>query len=839
MSATGGCFHCGKPIPADFDSRMSVAGREARFCSTDCERVARLIDERGLTGFYLYRDGPTATASMRDTEAGRWAGYDREALQREFVSRQKDGSRRADLLIQGVRCAACSWLIESALGHIPGVRYVSVDPLTTRASLAWDPKQVALSELLAQLARLGYTPYPYTEDATDRAAVIESRAALKRLILAGLGMMQVMSFAIAMYAGAWRDPEIQAFLRLISLLVATPVVFYSGAPFFQGAWRRVRAGSLGMDVPVALAIGGAWAASVFNTLSGSGEVYFDSATMFVFFLSSARYLEMSGRHRALSLTGALARHLPRVATRIVNGRAEEVGVMELEPGDCVQVQPGQAIPADGCLSSRSARVDESLLTGESAAVEKNRGDTIVAGSLNLESAIEFEVERVGAETALAQIARLVGNAAERKPRLVEVADRIASWFVAAVLLIAVVVAVVWWQLSPERAFEITLAVLVVTCPCALALATPAAFTVATTTLARRGFMVRRAGALQSLAAVSDVVFDKTGTLTEHASGARILQTWQGYPADQALNIAAALEAQSEHPLARAFPVASGTRATQIRAVPGEGLEGEIGGETWRIGQWRFVVRPGGDAPDLEMEEEAGGSVVYLANSKGPVAAFLIAERLRSGTRAALSELRELGLTLHIASGDRVAPVRALADSLGVTEWTAALKPADKLALVNGLQAGGRRVAMLGDGINDSPVLAGADVSVAMGSGTSLAQHSADGVLMSGSLGPLADAVRVAHRTMRIVRQNLAWAVVYNLVAVPLAASGMLAPWMAALGMSASSLLVTMNALRLSRLPEGRAAADQEVPVTAPASTVSPASSTPGCCRKNTTGALLP
>jgi Cu2+-exporting ATPase len=790
------CYHCGARLPdGPAPATVEVDGRSRPVCSEGCRDTAVQIIDRGLTEFYRFREGPTGAAKARDREAQRWHSYDRPAMQREFVSTDRDGTRRAHLLLQGVRCAACTWLIENSLGRQPGVCSISVDPLTTRATLHWNPDEVALSELLAQLACLGYTPLPYTEDAGDRAAVEERRAALKRLIIAGLGMMQVMSFAVALYAGAWRDAEIEEFLRLISLVVATPVVFYAGSPFFRGAWQRLRAGGLGMDVPVAIAIGGAWAASVWNTFVGRGEVYFDSATMFVFFLSSARFLEMAGRHRALSLTGALARHLPRVATRVRNGRAEEVGAMELIGGDRVRVAPGGTVPADGRLISASGEFDESLLTGESTPVVHRQGDSIVAGSLNGRDAIEFEVTHVGADTVMAQIASLVGDAQAEKPQLVATADRVASYFVGAVLIAAAFTGIAWWSIAPERAFEVVLAVLVVTCPCALALATPAAFTVATSALARRGFMLRRAGALQVLAQVSDVIFDKTGTLTADEIGIDRVELLGALGEDQVLEIAAALEARSEHPLARAFRGVKASLPTQnVRAVPGSGLQGEIDGVEWRVGTRAFAA----DNAAGPLEDEGSARRIYLGNADGLVAAIELTETARAGVGDALAAMREAGLQLHVASGDRPGPVRALAARLGISQWRAAQQPADKLAFVRELQESGRRVAMLGDGINDSPVLAGADVSIAMGSGTSLAQHSADCVLMSSSLAPLAEAVRKARATMRVVRQNLAWAIVYNLVALPLAATGMLAPWMAALGMSASSLLVTLNALRLGR-----------------------------------------
>lgn len=802
---SGACFHCGAALEGPPGHELVIDGERRAFCSLACLDIARHIRDEGLTRFYRFREAPAASADATPgTDAPRnWQSYDRPVLQQEFVAAQRDGSREAHMLVSGVRCAACSWLIERAMSRVPGVRALAVDPLTTRMRLRWDPTIVPLSELLARIAALGYEPFPCTDDDVDRAARLERRRALPRLIVAGFGMSEVMGYATAMYLGAFQgmDPSIEQFFRLVSMLVATPVVFYAGAPFFAGAWRGLRSRRPGMDLPVAIAIAAAYAASVWNTLRGGGEVYFDSAVMFVFFLSSARFLEMSGRHRAISLTGALARHLPRVATRLTGALAEPVGVAELVPGDLVLVQPGQTVPADGMLEGDAARVDESLLTGESRPVHKQAGDTVLAGSINLLAAAKVRVREVGANTTLAQIGRLVSTAGGQRPRLVQVTDRVAMWFVSAVLLLSGTVGALWWWFAPERAFEVVLAILVVTCPCALAIATPAAFTVGMSTLARRGVLLRNAGAIEALSRLTDLVFDKTGTLTEYSAGLQRIEPFGGRSETEVLALAAALEAHSTHPLARAFPKpAIAAVVTGVRAVPGQGFEGIVNGHRLRIGTYAFALGGAAAAQSAQASAEAAVTVVYLADDSGLLARFEIAEQLRAGAAEALGALRERGIALSIASGDQPGPVRAVASRLGVATWHAALQPQDKLQLVRRLQAQGRIVGMVGDGINDSPVLAGADVSIAPGSGASLAQHSADCVLMGTGPGVLPDALRLAQRTMRIVRQNLWWAAGYNAVSVPLAAAGVLAPWLAALGMSLSSLLVTFNALRLGHDP---------------------------------------
>lgn len=812
------CFHCGSKLAEPATHRLQIHGRSVAFCGPQCRDIAAQICADGLLEFYRFRDGPTPISGAAGDQRSRWSGYDRPALQREFVTQRPDGAREAQLLVHGVRCAACGWLIERAIGRLQGVCEISVDPLTTRARLRWNPREATLGELLARIAALGYEPAPFTEDETERAAVLERRAALRRLIVSGLGMSEVMSYATALYAGAFEqmDPGIQHFLRMVSLLVATPVVFYAGTPFFAGAWRGLLRRHPGMDLPVALAIAAAYIASVWNALNRSGEVYFDSAVMFVFFLSCARFLEMSGRHRALGLSNALAQHLPRVATRLAGGRAETVAILELEPGDLVLVQPGQAFPADGRLECEAARVDESLLTGESRPQLRRRGERVVAGSLNLLDAATVRVEKVGADTVLAQIGRLVTAAREERPRMVQLADQVGAWFISGLLVVAAVVGIAWWFIAPERAFAVVLAVLVVTCPCALALATPAAFTVAMATLARRGFLLRRAGAIEALSRTTDMLFDKTGTLTEHAAGILRVQPIGPCSDSEALAIAAALESHSEHPIARAFPrPAPMPTVTGVLAVPGQGIEGCIEGRRFRVGTAAFAAGLRAGAPPHPAEPEDETQSVYLGDATGLLARFVIAERVRGSAPAAVAALRHQGIRLAIASGDRAGPVRAVGRQLGLPSMHSELQPAAKLELVRELQRRGCVVAMVGDGINDSPVLAGANVSIAMGSGTSLAQHSADCVLIGTDLTALADALAISRQTMRVVRQNLLWALVYNLVAVPLASLGVLAPWLAAIGMSGSSLLVTFNALRLGRPTRARRDAAAPVATRAP------------------------
>jgi len=795
------CFHCKGPLPAQ-PLPAEIDGKSVSVCSVECANTIGDIVKSGLGDFYKDRESPGSDVAKPRKPVEHWETYERPAVMREFVRNGDNGKLIADLLVQGVHCAACTWLIENTLAKVAGVESIAVNPVTTRAELCWDPRRVRLADLLRKIEHLGYTPVPFTEQRAQLATEQEKHVAMRRLLVAGLGMMQVVSYAIAMYAGAFQgmDPDIQEFFRLISLVVATPIVLYSGAPFFAGAWRNLRSLHMGMDVPVALAIGAAWSASVWNTFAGSGEVFFDSATMFVFFLSGTRYLEAAGRHRAFDLTHALAQYIPCTATRLTKAGREEVGVIELEPGDTVLIAQGMAFPADGKLLDASAQVDEAMLTGESVPVQRGKGDAVIAGTVNAGTAVRMCVDKIGTDTVIAQIGRLVTQAGHDKPQLAQLTDRIAAIFVTAVILTAAVTGLVWWQTDPSRAFEIVLTVLVVSCPCALALATPAALAVATSTLARNGFLIRRGDALQVLAKVQHFVFDKTGTLTDNALEIEKIFVRDDIPVDEARAIAASLEASSAHPIARAFRGAENVYpATQVHVIPGGGLQGRVATGLFRIGTLEFVTElaPGETSGDRDLRRSNPDQRnVFLGGESGLIARFEIIEHLREGTAAALEALRSRGISVTIASGDQATAVNRLAERIGVADWHAGMLPEQKLALVRTLQAAGATVAAVGDGINDSPVLAGADVSIAMGSGTTVAQHSADCVWLGSQLSGLDSAVTMAKKAMQIVRQNLIWALCYNALAIPLAMSGAIVPWMAALGMSLSSLFVMLNALRL-------------------------------------------
>ncbi|MDS4028085.1 MAG: heavy metal translocating P-type ATPase [Candidatus Contendobacter sp.] len=806
-AAESSCFHCGLPIPPGTHYAAVIDGQRQPMCCHGCEAVAEAIVAAGLTDFYHHRTAPSRRAEDLIPEQLRGlALYDRPDLQKSFVRAEGEHVREAALILEGIVCAACVWLNERHVNRLPGVLEFRVNYSTHRARLRWDERQIKLSDILAAIAAIGYIAHPFDPNRQEALQKRERAVALRRLAVAGLGSMQVMMLAVGLYVGDFQGMEnwIREFLRWVCLILAVPVVTYSAQSFYSGAWRDLRRRQPGMDVPVSLAILAAFIASVWHTWKGGGEVYYDSVTMFVFFLLTGRFLEMAARHRAAQISEALVRMLPATATRLsAAGEEEIIAIAELAPGDRVLVRPGETIPADGCIIEGASSVDESLLTGESLPLPRQLGEALIGGAVNIESPLVMRVEKVGADTVLSAISRLLDRAQSEKPRLALLADRIAGWFVAALLAVAAVVLAAWWSLSDfDTAFRVTLSVLVVTCPCALSLATPTAIVAATGALTRLGLLTTRGHTLETLARTTHIIFDKTGTLTFGRPQVAVVEMVDGLEARRALALAAALERGSEHPVGRALAEAAGESvpvATAVRNTPGSGIEGWIEGRRYRVGRLEFVAELSGAVVSERDDFDAASTWVVLGDETGLLAWFQLTDTLRPGAAAAVQALQARGLTVELLSGDRPDAVAHIAREAGIAMATGGLSPQDKLDRLRELQRQGAVVAMVGDGVNDAPVLAAAQVSLAMGSGTQLAHATADMILLSEKLEHLVGGVDMARRTLAIMRENFAWAIGYNLLALPLAAGGWLTPWMSAIGMSCSSLLVVVNALRLRRL----------------------------------------
>ena len=719
------------------------------------------------------------------------------------------GLAQSEFFAEGMHCANCARSIRSKVGALPGVQRVDVNLTTARVSVAWNPTRQRLAGILDEIQRLGFKPVPLSGAATEVARRSERRGMQKRIGLAGLVAMQMSMYTVGLYAGALTgiDPWIAELLRVTSMLLAVPVLFYSGSPFLKGAWNDLRRRSLGMDTPVAAALVLAFAASVINTMRNEGQVYFDSVAMFVFFLLVGRYVEMNVRRGSLDAGEALARSLPGQVTRLnASGGQEKVALEQVRSGDRLLVARGAVVPVDGVLSEGFTLVDESLITGESVPVTRGVGTVLPGGAINLGAPFTLVASHAARESTLANMVALIERAQSERPPQALAADRAASHFVFWIVALSLVVACGWLLVNPARAFEATLAVLVVTCPCALSLATPVAIAAATTRLARSGVLITRASALERLAAVDTVVLDKTGTLTDQRMQLGAVEYFGPHDRQRSLALAASLEQHSTHPLASAFTAATGERMAleQVREVSGFGLEALQEGTRWRIGRQAWVAElAAGSAqgPGNPAREEADDERVWLGSSAGYAAAFELVDTLRPDAAGAVQRLRAQGLELRIASGDRRSTVQGIATALGIAQAQGRMDPQAKLALIRSLQQQGHKVLMVGDGINDGPVLAAADVSGAMGGGAAIAHAAADMLLMNESLATIGAAVDTARGTARLVAANLRWALLYNICAVPLAALGFVPPWLAALGMSASSLYVVWRAHRFARSPQ--------------------------------------
>ena len=804
------CYHCGLPIPGDVDLSVKIAAQPRAMCCIGCQAVAQSIVDNGLADYYRSRDAlPESPREAKPAILEQLALFDHAEFQKNFVKELGENEREASLLLEGITCSACIWLNEQHIGKLPGVTAVDINYTSRRARVRWNESKIKLSNILAAIQAIGYRAYPYDAAKNEEISRKERRDALWRLWVAGFGMMQVMMYAYPVYvANGDMSPDIESMMRWASLLLTLPVIFYSAAPFFRNAWRDIKLRRVGMDVPVALGVGAAFVASCWGTFVQDGEVYFDSVTMFVFFLLGGRYLEMTARQKALSVTEALAKLMPAFAQKMpnfpVDRSTEQRVVADLLPGDFVLVRAGDIVPADGRVVEGVSCANEALLTGESRPVPKSPGESVTGGSINAESPLVVQVEQVGDSTRLSAIINLMERAAAEKPRIVEMADRIASYFVAVLLVVAVLVALGWYFVDPAKVLWITVSVLVVTCPCALSLATPIALTVAAGALAKDGLLVTRGHAIETLARATHFVFDKTGTLTTGRMHLIDVGPVGTLSREDCLTIAAALEQNSEHPVASALRRAAGDSfPTAVDAVsePGQGIEAVVNGRRYRIGRLDYALGLSQSKLPITAVDwlESGDTVVVLADAAGCQGFFRIGDEIRPESAALIAELQGAGKKIVLLTGDAPSVAKRVASQLGIADIRAGATPQGKHDCVKALQAEGAVVAMVGDGVNDAPVLAQAQVSVAMGGGAQLARTQSDFVLLSENLDHLRHGLRRAVRTLQVIRQNLWWSFAYNFIALPLAIAGYVTPWMAGIGMSASSLLVVLNSLRIQRV----------------------------------------
>ena len=818
ISGAAGCFHCGLPLPRGQAWPVTIANVRQETCCPGCQAVAQTIVDSGLSDYYLTRTALPATSTESDRAALPPALrlYDEPDALRQFSGGTDADAifNEATLSVEGIRCAACVWLIERRVARLAGVEACNMNIGTGRLHVRWNKVNCRLSDILLAVREVGYAAYPFDAARQEGQLQRAGKTLFRQLFVAALSMMQVMMYAVPAYLaedGAI-EADMDALMRWASLLLTLPALCYSAQPFFQGAWASLRQRALGMDVPVALGIAAAFAGSAVATWRGQGEVYFDSVTMFIFLLLCSRYLELAARRKAASALHRLSHALPSSAARMPDypaGRhVETVAAGSLCAGDVVLVKPGEAIPADGMLIEGATAIDVSLLTGESRPLNKAAGDTLPGGAINASQPVLLQVIRPVADSTLSALVKLIERAGQAKPQIALWADKLAAWFVASLLLFALAVFVYWQMADPQRAWPIAIAVLVVSCPCALSLATPTALAAATDLLVRRGVLIVRSHVLETLHRATHVVFDKTGTLTIGKPKVQRVKAFAAEREGRLLRVAAALEASNAHPLgaalveaARQWSEPGDMPGRDIHHAAGQGLEGEVDGVRYRLGCASFVEELSGSACPEHGADDC--TSVYLGAGGRWLARFDIADAVREDARAVIAYFRAAGKTVILLSGDQLAVAQRVASSLGIDAAYGGCLPERKVQFVQDLQRSGAVVAMIGDGINDAAVLRAADVSFAMGSGATLAQTHADAVLLSGRLDSLREAALMASRSMSVIRQNLAWATLYNLIAIPAAALGWLNPWLSGVGMSVSSAVVVVNALRLRRMRTNR------------------------------------
>lgn len=786
------CFHCQSAlpsrVPAGGHPSIVIDGQQHLLCCPSCLAAVEFIRELKLDAYYRYRE-----QCGFSSHADRASKLPDDTRLRQATRMLANGQSRLSLLIPDLRCVACVWLLEQVLGKHVGVNDVNVNYATRRLQVDFD-EHTSAHALAQTISQLGYSVRADLPDAAREAYADSRRSLLLRIGVAGIGMMQVMMFALASYlANGEMDSSMESMMRWASLALTTPVVFYSAWPFHRAAWYAIRHKALVMDVPVSLSILAAWVLSVVSTLTQGHEVYFDTAAMFTFFLLMGRFAELVARHHFQQSQDLLTHLLPDTARRLVSDddTFALVTVEALQTGDLVQVLPGETIPADGTVITGSSAVSEAAFTGEPLPLLKQPGGRVLAGAVNHDGELILRVKCPVEDSVLMQISRLNDQAASWRPHWAQLADRTASWFVAAVMLIALAAGVYWYLADSPAYIVIALTVLVVSCPCALSLATPVAYSVACATLQRAGVVLRHGAFLERAAATTVVVFDKTGTLTEAAVQVAHITALQDVSAEECFALASALEANSEHPIALAFDAPHSFVVDRVHVFPGLGVEGEIDGHVYRIGQPVFAL--GAAATGFDSAR------VILARDGLALASFALQDRVRPDALTTVEALHISGLQTALLTGDSTMSESQIRDQFGIRQIYTGLSPEDKVHVLRQLQQG-QFVMMVGDGINDTAAMAAADTSLAIAPRDSFVQNAADAVLVGNHPGILPSILALARRCRRVIRQNVAWSVCYNFSVIPLALAGLIPPWLAALGMSLSSLLVVANASRLRRMP---------------------------------------
>ena len=789
------CFHCGEPVPNGIDLHIEIENKSQPMCCIGCQAVADTIVENNLTDYYRFRSAHANKGEILVPEQlQRNKILDDENLQNEFAY-YHDGFKETILTIEGISCSACAWLIEMQVSKFKGINKINVNATTQRATVQWQESQIKLSEILSLIDKIGYHALPFKASTAEEANKKQAKSFIRRLGISGILMMQVMMIAFGLYFGAFADmaEHTLVYLRWASFFLTVPIVTYGAFPFYKSAFFALKARQLSMDVPVSIAISLAFLASTWATFTQQGEVYFESVSMFTFLLLIGKFLEFRARTRAADVSANLLKLMPMTATKVENGIESFIAATHLKTDDIILIKPGETIPADSEILTGRSQINEAMLSGEQLPLQKTELDDIFAGTINGDGNLTARVKHNNQESFLSQLIRLSENAQSHKPKLAKLSDKIAQYFVALILFVATLTAIYWSQHQPEEAFWITLSVLVVTCPCALSLATPTALTCATTRLNREGILIKSAHVLETMPVIDAVAFDKTGTLTTGEFTISEVKTYGDFSSqdgqNNALAIAAALEAHSAHPLAKAFsPFRNFNHiATQVIVAPGAGISGKVDNLHYSIGKSSWLLN--------DSDGASHSAQCVLMQEHNLVAEFYLHDGLRDSAKQLIEFLHHEKIITAMLSGDHLQGCNKLQAELKLNSVQANLSAQDKVNAIKHQQAT-HNVAMIGDGVNDSPVLGAAHLSIAMGSGTDIAKNGADVILLNNKLNGVQTLRQVSERTASIIKQNYLWAFGYNAVVLPLAVMGHIAPYMAVVGMSASSILVVSNSLRL-------------------------------------------
>ncbi|HET8808194.1 MAG TPA: heavy metal translocating P-type ATPase [Methylophaga sp.] len=808
-SKTAVCFHCGLDLPSSTAIITELGGQPRQFCCHGCRSVCETIFSAGLQSFYQKTPSGETLGPPPEVPAELEA-YDLPDVQQDYVT--ANGSQRSiHLLVEGIHCAACVWLIEKVLHKQAGVLAADVNLTGKRLRLRWDESQVKLSRLIHLLAEIGYSAVPFDPDTAEGALARRHRDLIYRMAFAGFCMMNIMWVSIALYAGA-AEGEFRNWFHWIGMALATPTLLYSGYPFLRNAVIGLRHWHLTMDLPIAIGATATYLYSVYITVTGStqGEVFFDTVVNFIFVILIGRYLQAISSRNALSATRRLLELQPKLATLVTEQGQRIVPIRMVKSGDILLVKPGEKVPVDGQLISGDSAVDESMLSGESRPVVKRSGDQVIAGSVNGEGAFQVRAEAILRNTALSRILQLMEEAQASKAPIQSLADRVVPWFVLITLLLAMATFIYWSQQDFEIALLAAASVLVVTCPCAFGMATPMSIAVASGVGAQRGILVKQGAALEALSSVDHVVFDKTGTLTNGDLQVSLITPAASQNEHSLLEIALAVEQGSEHAIARAILRHAESKqikllaASQFKALPGRGVSAVVSGQTVQVGTLEWLEQTGltidtAWQQQAHLAEQQGISCVLVTRADEIVGMLGFSDDLREDARQTVSDLLAQGIKVTVLSGDRQAVVAAVTAQLGNVGRLAEVLPEDKQKCIRDLQHEGSKVAMVGDGINDSPALIQADVGIALAAGTDVSIESADIVLLHNQLSQVAEARQLAARTLRTIRQNIVLSISYNIIMVPLAMMALVSPLLAAVTMPISSLLVIGNAARISRL----------------------------------------